>query len=139
MAHKSSRQREALIWNASPGALGTLPSYGDSRAHYPVASPVMRAPAAPSAPLAPLPAPSVPLAAPPPTPGDTFTALLYVQATSPALYKLLANIASSEACEKVRNLLPLSFNKYVSISILPIFFKPNYIPNLLPRLTANYG
>ncbi|KAG6457742.1 hypothetical protein O3G_MSEX010462 [Manduca sexta] len=99
--HKSSTRREALIWNASPGALGTLAAYGDSRSHYPIASPILPAPPAPSTPLAPLPAPSVPLAAPPPTPGNSFTALLYAQATSPALHKLLANIASSEFCEKV--------------------------------------
>ena len=101
MAHRLSRQREALIWNASPGALGTLATYGDSRVHLPIAAPILEAPVCPSAPLSPLPAPSVPLAAPPPTPGNTYTALLYVQATSPALHKLLANIASSEYCEKV--------------------------------------
>ncbi|XP_050347798.1 exostosin-1 [Nymphalis io] len=100
-AHRSSRQREALIWNASPGALGTLSTYGDSRSHLPVAVSAPVAPAAPSPPPSPLPAPSVPLSAPPPTPGDAYTALLYVQATSPALHKLLANIASSEFCKKV--------------------------------------
>lgn len=66
-----------------------------------MAVPVPPAPPAPSAPLAPLPVPSVAVTAPPPTPGNSFTALLYVQATSPALHKLLANIASSEFCEKV--------------------------------------
>lgn len=101
LAHRSSRQREALIWNASPGALGTLATYGDSRVHYPIAAPVLQAPSCPSAPLSPLPAPSVPVESPPPTPGNMFTALLYVQATSPALHKLLANLASSEFCEKV--------------------------------------
>lgn len=101
LEHRSSRQREALIWNASPGALGTLANYGDSRAHLPIVAPILSAPPCPSAPLAPLPAPSMPLAVPPPTPGNTYTALLYVQATSPALHKLLANIASSAYCEKV--------------------------------------
>ncbi|XP_014356088.2 exostosin-1 isoform X2 [Papilio machaon] len=101
LAHRSSKQREALIWNASPGALGTLATYGDSRAHYPMGVAVPVAPPAPSPPPIPLPVPSVPSIAPPPTPGDTYTALLYVQATSPALHKLLANIASSEYCEKV--------------------------------------
>ncbi|KAI8438449.1 hypothetical protein MSG28_010960 [Choristoneura fumiferana] len=104
LMHRSSRQREALIWNSSPGGLGTLATYGDSRAQLPggAVAPA-RAPAPPRAPAgpAPLPAPVVPLASPPPTPGDTFTALLYVQATSPALHKLLANIAASEHCEKV--------------------------------------
>lgn len=102
--HRSSRQRESLIWNSSPGALGTLATYGDSRAQLPGGAVAPRAPRAPAAPPggpAPLPAPAVPLASPPPTPGDTFTALLYVQATSPALHKLLASIAASEHCEKV--------------------------------------
>ncbi|KAJ0182552.1 hypothetical protein K1T71_001921 [Dendrolimus kikuchii] len=105
LAHRSSRQRDALIWNASPGALGTLATYGDSRTHLPLAGlgalATVRAPPAPRAAPAPLPAPSVPVVGPPPTPGNTFTAMLYVQATSPALHKLLANIASSEFCEKV--------------------------------------
>ncbi|XP_041975092.1 exostosin-1 [Aricia agestis] len=102
MAHRTSRQREMLIWNSSPGALGTLAAYGDSRAHFPLSVAVPPAPPAPLAPaLKPLPAPSEPAVAPPPTPGSTFTALLYVQATSPALHKLLGNIASSEYCEKV--------------------------------------
>lgn len=101
LEHRLSKQREALIWNASPGALGTLATYGDSRVHFPISAPILQAPTCPSSPLSPLPAPSVPLAAPPPTPGNTYTALLYVQATSPALHKLLANIASSEYCEKV--------------------------------------
>ncbi|XP_050666654.1 exostosin-1 [Leptidea sinapis] len=101
MAHRTSRQREALIWNTCPGALGTLANYGDSRAHLPLGVSAPEAPLAPSAPLSPLPAPSVPLTAPPPTSGNSFTALLYVQATSPALHKLLANVASSEFCEKV--------------------------------------
>ncbi|KAJ2947844.1 hypothetical protein O0L34_g9633 [Tuta absoluta] len=101
LAHRTSRQREALIWNAYPGALGTLSSYGDSRAHLPVAAPVLVPPKAPVQPLEPLPAPSVPLASPPPTPGFTYTALLYVQATSPALHKLLASIANSEYCQRV--------------------------------------
>ncbi|XP_022821754.1 exostosin-1 [Spodoptera litura] len=101
LEHRLSKQREALIWNASPGALGTLATYGDSRVHFPISAPILQAPICPSSPLSPLPAPSVPLAAPPPTPGNTYTALLYVQATSPALHKLLANIASSEYCEKV--------------------------------------
>ncbi|CAH0695175.1 unnamed protein product [Spodoptera exigua] len=101
LEHRLSKQREALIWNASPGALGTLATYGDSRVHFPISAPILQAPICPSSPLSPLPAPSVPLAAPPATPGNTYTALLYVQATSPALHKLLANIASSEYCEKV--------------------------------------
>ncbi|XP_060803730.1 exostosin-1 isoform X2 [Amyelois transitella] len=101
LAHRTSRQREALIWNGSPGALGTLASYGDSRAHYPAAARAPPAPPAPAAPPAPLPAPAVPPPAPPPSPGRSYTALLYVQATSPALHKLLANIAGSEFCEKV--------------------------------------
>ncbi|XP_047505029.1 exostosin-1 isoform X2 [Pieris napi] len=101
MAHRTSRHREALIWNTSPGALGTLANYGDSRAHLPLGVTAPEPPLAPSSSPMPLPAPSVPLIAPPSTPGKTFTALLYVQATSPALHKLLANIASSEFCEKV--------------------------------------
>lgn len=102
LAHRTSRQREALIWNAYPGALGTLASYGDSRAHLPIAAPVLSPPPGPSASPAPLPAPAIPLDSLPTTPGNTFTALLYVQATSPALHKLLANIAGSEFCEKVK-------------------------------------
>lgn len=101
LAHRVSKQRDLLIWNASPGALGTLAAYGDSRSHYPIPSPVLEAPSAPFTSLAPLPVPSIPQMAPPHTPGNSFTALLYVQATSPALHKLLANIASSEFCEKV--------------------------------------
>ncbi|XP_032528733.1 exostosin-1 isoform X1 [Danaus plexippus] len=101
MTHRSSRQREALIWNTSPGALGTLATYGDSRAHLPLGVTSPPAPAAPEPPPRPLPAPSVPLTAPPPTPGTTFTALLYVQATSPSLHKLLVSIANSQYCEKV--------------------------------------
>ncbi|XP_022129360.1 exostosin-1 [Pieris rapae] len=101
MAHRTSRHREALIWNTPPGALGTLANYGDSRAHLPLGVSAPEPPLAPSSSPMPLPAPSVPLIAPPSTPGKTFTALLYVQATSPALHKLLANIASSEFCEKV--------------------------------------
>lgn len=105
LAHRSSRRRDALIWNASPGALGTLATYGDSRTHLPQAGlgavVQARAPPAPRAALAPLSAPAVPETAPPATPGNTFTAMLYVQTTSPALHKLLANIASSEFCEKV--------------------------------------
>ncbi|XP_053617126.1 exostosin-1 isoform X1 [Plodia interpunctella] len=101
LAHRTSRQREALIWNASPGALGSLATYGDSRAHYPVSAAAPPAPPAPAPPPAPLPAPAVALTAPPPSPGNTFTALLYVQTTSTALHKLLSNIASSEFCEKV--------------------------------------
>lgn len=101
LEHRLSNQREALIWNAYPGALGTLATYGDSRVHFPIVAPILQAPVCPSTPLSPLPAPSVPLATPPPTPGNMYTALLYVQATSAALHKLLANIASSEYCEKV--------------------------------------
>lgn len=104
LAHRTSRQREALIWNAYPGALGSLASYGDSRAHLPIATPILSPPLGPPATPAPLPAPAIPLDSPPTTPGNTFTALLYVQATSPALHKLLANIAGCEFCEKVKTI-----------------------------------
>ncbi|GBP45743.1 Exostosin-1 [Eumeta japonica] len=102
LAHRMSRQREALAWNAAPGALVTLAEYGDSRAHLPfLPAPVAPSPAFRAPPPAPLAAPLADEPHPPRTPGDTFTALLYVQATSPALHKLLANIAKSEFCEKV--------------------------------------
>lgn len=101
LAHRSSRQRDALIWNAAPGALGTLATYGDSRSHFPIISPILPAPPVSLAPLSPLPAPTIPADTPPSTPGNTFTALLYVQATSPALHKLLGNLASSDFCERV--------------------------------------
>lgn len=114
LAHRTSRQREALIWNAYPGALGTLASYGDSRAHLPIAAPVLSPPPGPSASPAPLPAPAIPLDSLPTTPGNTYTALLYVQATSPALHKLLANIAGSEFCEKVT--IVSSKNIYIQLS-----------------------
>ncbi|XP_063616652.1 exostosin-1 isoform X1 [Cydia splendana] len=98
---RRSRQREALVWNSWPGALGSPATYGDSRAQLPRAAPNPPPPRLAPRPPQPLQAPDVPHAAPPPTPGTSFTALLYVQATSPALHRLLASIAASEHAEKV--------------------------------------
>ncbi|XP_048489264.1 exostosin-1 isoform X1 [Plutella xylostella] len=102
LAHRWSRQREALVWNAAPGALATPAGYADCRAQLPAPPPPPPpAPAPPPPAAAPLPAP-LPVHAPaPPTLGAGYTALVYVQASSPALHKLLANLAKSEFCEKV--------------------------------------
>ena len=39
LEHRLSKQREALIWNSSPGALGTLATYGDSPSSLPYSGP----------------------------------------------------------------------------------------------------